>query len=236
MLSFCSVVNNENVLWILSASSPVRWSNMVTHCFFASSLILKPPCTVEIAEKSQTRGLRSAWDQSCKKNIKELIELDIIEPAQGPTPWVNPIVVVPKSGGNIRLCIDMWRAYEAIWRARHPIPTVDEITQSIIGSKVFFKFDLKWVYHFPRIPWDYYVYYPLWSVQILETIIWCSLYFWTVSVQGPDGTCGYRGAREHFWWHHRTWYRPERTWFAVGESHCEIKGTWTDPQCRKVPV
>ena len=80
-----------------------------------------------------------------EEKIKELIELDIIEPAQGTTPWVNPIVVVvPKSGGDIRLCIDMRRANETIRRARHPIPTVDEITQSISGSKVFSKLDLKW--------------------------------------------------------------------------------------------
>ena len=36
---------------------------------------------------------------------------------------------------------------EAIRKARHPIPTVDEITQSISGSNVFSKLDLKWGYH-----------------------------------------------------------------------------------------
>ena len=82
-----------------------------------------------------------------EEKIKQPIELDIIEPAQGPTPWVNPNVVVPKSGGDIRLCIDMRRANEAIRRARHPIPTFDEINQSISGSKVFSKLDLKWGYH-----------------------------------------------------------------------------------------
>ena len=61
-----------------------------------------------------------------EEKIKELIELDIIEPAQGPTPWVNPIVVFLKSGGDIHLCIDMRRADEAIRRARHPIPIVDD--------------------------------------------------------------------------------------------------------------
>ena len=66
-----------------------------------------------------------------EEKIKEHIELDITEPAQEPKPWVNPIVVVPKSGGDIHLCIDMRRANEAIRRARHPTPTVDEITQSI---------------------------------------------------------------------------------------------------------
>ena len=82
-----------------------------------------------------------------ENKIKELVDLDIIEPVEGPTPWVNPVVVVPKPGGDIRLCIDMRRANEAIRRARHPIPTVDEITQSISGSKIFSKLDLKWGYH-----------------------------------------------------------------------------------------
>ena len=65
-----------------------------------------------------------------EEKIKELIELDIIEPLQEPTLWVNPIVVVPKSGGDIRLCIDMRRANEAIRRARHPIPTVERLLRA----------------------------------------------------------------------------------------------------------
>ena len=82
-----------------------------------------------------------------EEKIQELINLDVIEPATGPTPWVNPVVVVPKSEGDIRLCIDMRRANEAILREIHPIPTVDEILQSLNGSKVFSKLDLRWDYH-----------------------------------------------------------------------------------------
>ena len=82
-----------------------------------------------------------------EEKIKELVDLDIIEPVQGPTPWVNPVVVVPKPGRDIRLCIDMRRANEAIRRARHPIPTVDEITHSMNGSKIFSKLYPKWGYH-----------------------------------------------------------------------------------------
>ena len=49
-----------------------------------------------------------------EEKIKELINLDRIEPATEPIPWVNPVVVVPKSEGEIRLCIDKRRANEAI--------------------------------------------------------------------------------------------------------------------------
>ena len=66
---------------------------------------------------------------------------------QGPTQCANPVVVVNKPGGDIRLCIDMRMANEAIRRARHPIPTVDEITHSMNGSTIFSKLDVKWGYH-----------------------------------------------------------------------------------------
>ena len=38
-----------------------------------------------------------------EEKIQELINLNIIEPATGPTPWVNPVVVVPKSEGDMSL-------------------------------------------------------------------------------------------------------------------------------------
>ena len=63
--------------------------------------------------------------QKVEKKIKELLDMDIIEPVNGPTPWVNAAVIVPKANGDdIRLCVDMRRANEAIIRGRHPIPTV----------------------------------------------------------------------------------------------------------------
>jgi len=82
-----------------------------------------------------------------ESKIKELLEADIIEPVDTPTSWVNPVVIVPKPNGDIRLCVDMRRANEAIQRVRHPIPTVDEILQSMNGSTVFSKLDLKLGYH-----------------------------------------------------------------------------------------
>lgn len=79
--------------------------------------------------------------------IKELLDLDIIEPVDGPTPWVNPVVIVPKANSEIRLCLDMRQANLAITRERYPIPTVDELLHGMNGSVVFSKLDLKWGYH-----------------------------------------------------------------------------------------
>uniref|UniRef100_A0A669BA80 Gypsy retrotransposon integrase-like protein 1 n=1 Tax=Oreochromis niloticus TaxID=8128 RepID=A0A669BA80_ORENI len=83
-----------------------------------------------------------------EKKINELIDMDIIERVEGPTLWVNPVVVLPKKcDKDIRMCLDMRKANEAIIRERYPIPTVDEILQGLNGSAIFTKLDLKWGYH-----------------------------------------------------------------------------------------
>jgi len=82
-----------------------------------------------------------------ESKIQELIDKNIIEPVEEPTEWVSPVVVVPKANGEIRMCIDMRRANEAVLRERHPIPTIDELLQEMSQSRVFSKIDLKWGYH-----------------------------------------------------------------------------------------
>ena len=62
--------------------------------------------------------------------------MDIIEPVNGLTPWVSPAVVVPKQNDEIRLCVDMRRANEATIREHYPVPTVDEVLESLKQSSV----------------------------------------------------------------------------------------------------
>ncbi|PFX12869.1 Retrovirus-related Pol polyprotein [Stylophora pistillata] len=88
-------------------------------------------------------GLRDKIEQK----LKELVNCDIVEPVEGPTLWVSPVVVVPKHWGDIRLLVDIRKANEAIVRERHLIPTVDDILYQLNGSKVFSKLDLKWGFH-----------------------------------------------------------------------------------------
>ena len=83
-------------------------------------------------------GLREKIEQK----LEELVNHDIIEPVEGPTPWVNPVVIIPKPSGDIRLCVDMRRANQAIVRERHPIPTVDDVLYQLNGSTIFSKLNL----------------------------------------------------------------------------------------------
>ena len=81
--------------------------------------------------------------------LKQLERSDIIErvPETQATPWISPIVVVPKKDGGVRLCVDMRQVNSAIYRVRHPIPTVDDIRLELNGAKWFSKLDLSQTYH-----------------------------------------------------------------------------------------
>ena len=85
--------------------------------------------------------------EKIERKLDELMQEDIIEKVEGPTPWVNPVVVVPKPNGDVRLCVDMRCANKAILRERHPIPTIEEILQDMQEGGNFSKLDLKWGYH-----------------------------------------------------------------------------------------
>ena len=89
-------------------------------------------------------GLREKVD----KKLDELLKEDIIEEVHSdPTELVSPLVVVPKRDGDLRICVDMRRANEAIERERHPIPTIEEVLHDLNGSTVFSKLDLRWGFH-----------------------------------------------------------------------------------------
>jgi len=60
---------------------------------------------------------------------------------------LNPFVPVPKADSNIRLCLDIKQANQAIKRERHVIPKMEDLIQDLHGAKVFRKIDLREGYH-----------------------------------------------------------------------------------------
>ena len=55
-----------------------------------------------------------------EQELQRLEHLDIIEAVDGPTPWVSPIVVVPKKSGEIRICVDMREANQGNRKGKAP--------------------------------------------------------------------------------------------------------------------
>lgn len=76
-----------------------------------------------------------------------MLENDIIERVEGPTPWVSPLVAVPKPNGEIRIGADLRMANKAVKRTRYQIPTVEQLLSEIGNANVFSKIDLNSYYH-----------------------------------------------------------------------------------------
>ena len=69
--------------------------------------------------------------------------MDITEKVNNPSQWVNPVVVVPKPNGEVRLCVELTQVNCAVERERNPIRTIDEVLQDINNSYVCSKLDLR---------------------------------------------------------------------------------------------
>ena len=114
---------------------------------------LKIPIDSSIEPVCQTaRRVPYHLRDKLSQKLKELEKFDIIEKTTGPIHWVSPVIVVLKSDGDIRLCVDMRRANLAIKRERHPIPTIEELLQEMNHSKIFSKLDVKWAYQIELDP------------------------------------------------------------------------------------
>ena len=82
-----------------------------------------------------------------ERELARLVEMDILEKTDGPTPWVSPIVVVPKKSGEVRICVDMREANVAIKREKHLIPTIDDLIAYLNGAAMFSTLDLRAGFH-----------------------------------------------------------------------------------------
>lgn len=86
--------------------------------------------------------------------VEELVQKDIIEKVDGHSSWASPLVVVPKTNGDIRLCVDMRRANKAVLVETFPFPNIEEMMVKLNGAQVFSKIDIKDAYYQVRLAED----------------------------------------------------------------------------------
>ena len=78
-----------------------------------------------------------------KKEIDCLVAQEILKPVDTPTDWVSSMVVVAKSNGKIRLCIDPKPLNQAFKRNHYPLPVIDDLLPELSKAKVFSVVDAK---------------------------------------------------------------------------------------------
>jgi hypothetical protein len=76
-----------------------------------------------------------------KNELDRMEKMGAISKIETPTEWCSHMVVVPKSNGDVRICLDPSKLNESILREAHPLHSVDYTLAKLAGSTVFSKLD-----------------------------------------------------------------------------------------------
>jgi hypothetical protein len=88
----------------------------------------------------QPRRLSPVKQAEADRQIKDMLERDIIEPST--SPWSSPITLVTKKNGSIRFCLDYRRLNEVTIKDCYPLSRIDDSLDCLRGSKWFATLDL----------------------------------------------------------------------------------------------
>ena len=76
-----------------------------------------------------------------KESLRKMESNKIIQKVDGPTDWVNSLVIVEKPDKTLRICLDPRELNRSIRREHFHIPTLEDIQAKLSGSKFFTTLD-----------------------------------------------------------------------------------------------
>ena len=74
------------------------------------------------------------WSE-VERQISQMLKQGII--AESSSPWMAPVVFVPKKSGKLRICIDYRQLNKQTVQDAYPLPLPDEVQDRLAGSTVF---------------------------------------------------------------------------------------------------
>ena len=93
--------------------------------------------------KLPVRKIPLAVKDKVKVELDRLVSLGIIEPVDTPTDWISALVIVTKSNGDLRLCLDPKPLNKALKRNHYPLTTIDDVLPNLQGARLFTVLDAK---------------------------------------------------------------------------------------------
>ena len=108
-----------------------------------------PPSKLELKENAKARvfpprRIPKSLTHRVTMTIDKLIAKNVIKKVDGPTQWVNNVVIVEKPNSDkIRICLDPLHLNNEIKRDHFAIPTADEILSDLANMSYFSVLDLK---------------------------------------------------------------------------------------------
>ena len=80
-----------------------------------------------------------------EKEVKKMLDADIIEPST--SPWSANIVLVKKKDGSVRFCVDYRRLNSVTKKDAYPLPNISDSLDALSGSRLFSVVDLVSGFH-----------------------------------------------------------------------------------------
>ncbi|PIK46429.1 hypothetical protein BSL78_16715 [Apostichopus japonicus] len=112
---------------------------------FAEGVTHKINTIDDIPVKQPHRRIPPSQWEEVKEHIRKLLDNGVIRPST--SPYASPIVLVRKSDGSLRLCVDYRKLNMKTIKDAYPIPRIDESIDALHGTKWFSTIDLLSGYH-----------------------------------------------------------------------------------------
>lgn len=78
-----------------------------------------------------------------REELRDLVEREIITPAECSPDWISNMVSVKKPNGRLRICIASRPLNRALKRSHFPLPTINGTLPDLSKAKVFTVWDVK---------------------------------------------------------------------------------------------
>lgn len=114
----------------------------IGHCTFVQHHI---NLTDEIPFKQRHRRIPPAMIDEIRSHLEQLAASGIIRPSH--SPWASNVVLVRKQDGKLRMCVDYRQLNKRTVKDSYALPRIDEILDTLSGSKYFTVLDMKSGYH-----------------------------------------------------------------------------------------
>ena len=97
--------------------------------------------TTDSPVKVPPRRIPAHYRAEVEKQLQDMLEMGIIE--ESSSPWMAPMVFVPKQNSELRLCVDYRELNKRTVKDAYPLPRPDEAQDRLSGSSIFSTLDLQ---------------------------------------------------------------------------------------------
>lgn len=145
--NFCELLYNFKDLFALSLNDLTTGSNIM-EC----PILVRPDAK---PVRSRPYRLNDSMRAVVDKQLQELHDAGIIEPSEG-SAFASPIVMVKKSTGEFRFCVDLRKINQLCLPLTHELPTLSDVTDVLARNKakVLSVLDMKSAYFQLKITRD----------------------------------------------------------------------------------